>query len=1008
MNMKAVGSGWFVAVMAGLGLAACGARAATVTGSSSVSAYTVSGTDLLQSNLGSFDNAINLYLEEGYYNVAVPGLTDGQFGPTNKVDSCGISGGSVTYLLNTTYYPAGYDIAAVNTYTGWNDTGRVNQKYTVSFRKVGSSAFGDDISVDYAGTDRLTYVNIADVNLTGVDAVRFTFPGQQNGGVGYKEFDVIGTAPALSYVVTSSSSGSAYAVSGTDLLQTHLGATADALALFYEDNYVNGTVTALTDGQSGAANAVGSCAIVGGSVTYTLNMADNPAGYDITAVDSYSGWNDLGRKDQKYTVSFRKVGSAAFGDSINVDYAGSASQTAVNIAGLGLTGVDAVQFSFPGQQSNGVGYKEFDVIGSAASYADVTRLESGAKVIADNAASNVRITEGTGTTPGDITLAAATNTIRSLTQGATAGIATINPAGQALALNGIYLQADAGGLSIGAGTLMAAAGTELSVENRSANDITVDAAIADGRSAASALVKTGAGTLKLNGVNTYSDMTVFGGGVVEVATLSNYGAAGSLGNYSYVRERNTHIGLLFRSGTLRYAGATAQSTDRAIRVNADGGDGFPGGATLDASGSVPSATLSFTAAASPDFFEQSGNRTLTFTGSNTGNNLFAMAIVEIGGATSVAKSGAGTWQLTGANAYSGGTRVEGGTLKSSALGWGSVTVAAGATWDAGVYGQTIAGLSGSGTVTRASGAVTTGADGAALISTNKNYVQLLDFGNAGGATVNGVAFESAGMSGTGWSLSLVGNPEFYLFGENVATNGYDQLTNDFYYNGKPGVLTFTDLTVGQTYVITLYTQVNWWKGRPEDATFTNGSDTRRLINTEPGDVGYYAYRFVANDATATVTMTPRSPDTFHWFAASLETVAAPVALTVGDANDYTFAGVISGPTTLVKQGGGKLTLSGASTYGGATTVSAGTLEITASNALPAGTAVDIATGSVLLLNNAGEQTVAALTFDGVPQYKGTWGGPASNAQHKRELFAGAGVLRVLTGPASPGALLMLF
>ncbi len=1005
MNRKTVGRECLAIMLAGLGLAAGGAWAATATGSSSNGVYTVSSTDLLQSHLGFTDNAISLYNEGGWYNVGVPGLTDGAFGPASKVDSCGISGGSVTYLLNTTYYPAGYDIATVNTYSGWNDTGRVNQQYTVSFRKVGSATFGDDITVNYTGTDSQTYVNIADVNLTGVDAVRFTFPWQQNGGVGYKELDVIGSAPALAYAITGESSGSAYAVSSTDLLQSHLSATADALALFNEGGYSNGGAAALTDGLSGTGSAAGSCAISGGSVTYTLNTVDSPAGYDISAVNSYSGWNDPGRVNQNYTVRFRKAGSDTFGDDIAVSYSGTASQTSVNIAGLGLTGVDAVQFSFPGQQNGGVGYKEFDVVGSSPTYTEVTRLESGSKVIADNAVSNVRITEGTGTTPGAITLAAATTTIRSLTQGATAGVATVTPAGQALALNGIYLQADAGGLAVGAGTLMPAAGTELRFENRSANGVTVNAAIADGRSAASTLVKTGAGTLKLNNVNTYSDMTVFGGGVVEVATLSNYGSAGSLGNYSSARERNTHIGLLFRSGTLRYAGATAQSTDRAIRVNADGGDGFTGGATLDASGSDPSATLSFTASASPDFFEQSGNRTLTFTGSNTGNNLFSMAIVETGGATGVTKSGPGTWLLTGANAYSGGTRVEGGTLKSSGLGWGAVTVAAGATWDAGVYGQTIAGLAGSGTVTRASGAVTTGADGAALISTNKNYVHLLDFGNNGGATVNGVAFENAGTDGTGWSLSLgaTGLP----YGESVATNGYAQLMNDFYYNGYPGVLTFTGLTVGQTYIITLYTQVNVWKGRPQDATFTNGSDTRRLIYTEPGDLGYYAYRFVANDATATVTMTPRTADTFHWFAASLETVATPVALTVGDANDYTFAGVISGPTTLIKQGTGKLTLSGASTYSGATTLSAGTLEITAGNALPSGTAVELATGSVMLLNNAGEQTVSALTFDGVPQYKSTWGGPASNAQHKRSHFAGTGVLRVLNGPAAPGMMLLL-
>ena len=331
-------------------------------------------------------------------------------------------------------------------------------------------------------------------------------------------------------------------------------------------------------------------------------------------------------------------------------------------------------------------------------------------------------------------------------------------------------------------------------------------------------------------------------------------------------------------------------------------------------------------------------------------------------------------------------------------------IAAEATWDAGVASHTVAGLSGSGTVVRTWGQVTTGSNGEALISPAKSYVHLLDFGTGSGATVNGVAFTGIdSTSGTDWSLD--GTPG--LYNELAGTSGYAQLVSDFRYNGKPGVLTFSALTVGQLYRIVLYTQVGIWGTRPQNATFANGTDEHHLFNTEPGNYGYYSFRFVAKSTTASVTMQPLNPDSFHWFAASLET-EGPVPLTVGDGGDYLFAGVISGPTTLIKQGSGRLTLSGANTYSGHTTVNAGTLEINRDDALPVNTSVAIASGADMVLNNPGTQIVTALTLNGQPAYTGTWGAPGSLAEHKSAVFEGSGVLKVLSGPASPGTIMLLW
>ena len=76
-----------------------------------------------------------------------------------------------------------------------------------------------------------------------------------------------------------------------------------------------------------------------------------------------------------------------------------------------------------------------------------------------------------------------------------------------------------------------------------------------------------------------------------------------------------------------------------------------------------------------------------------------------------------------------------------------------------------------------------------------------------------------------------------------------------------------------------------------------------------------------------------------------------------------FAGSISGTGGLVKIAGETLTLSGANTYTGATTISVGDLLIGAVNALPTGTAVNIAAAGGLNLTTFAQQ-VAGITGSG--------------------------------------------
>lgn len=528
MNNQAMLGTWLAVTVAAFGLVTGNAQAWTVTKVSSDQPYLVSDSDLLQRTVSSVDtNGLALYVENLTSGV-LESLTDGNMGPGNIAGSFYIKSGTLIYTLDTVAQPAGYLITGLDTYSGWQDGGRNDQNYEVSFRKVGSSTFGNAITNTYTGvTLREARIRLTDLNLAGVDAIKFTFPTQENGGVGYKELDVFGMANAPTSTLTGMSGSTAYPVSNTDLLQTALGGTNDALAYYSEGNWTNAFSPALIDGSLGSANKwLGTCGITGGALTYTLDLTNSPAGYTISALDTYTGWNDPGRVNQNYWVCFRKAGSSSFGDAVAVTYSGTDKLTRVTVTNLNLTRVEAVRFTFPSQQNGGVGYKELDVFGVAPAYADVTRRDSGSKTIVSNGTSDVQITEGSGT-PGNLALEASTTVINTLTQDATEDIATLDPAGQKLALGGLYLRPGAGGLAVGTGSnngTLAGTQAPLIICNLSTNEITLRAALTNSAVAGS-LLKTGSGSLTLASTTN----TCPGGTEVTAGTLRLAGSA-SLGS----------------------------------------------------------------------------------------------------------------------------------------------------------------------------------------------------------------------------------------------------------------------------------------------------------------------------------------------------------------------------------------------------------------------------------------------------------------------------------------------
>jgi hypothetical protein len=170
--------------------------------------YSPSGTDLINGTSPSAQSGN--FSEEAAGGVAV--LTDGTFGTisggnpgNNTLFATAGTGEQVTYSLNLAASPLGYLITGINTYGGWNDSGRDQQLYTVAFSTVANpGVFVDYTSVNFnpaaAGDPSATRVQITDttgVLANNVAAIRLTFdqPGApENGYTGYTEVDVFGRA----------------------------------------------------------------------------------------------------------------------------------------------------------------------------------------------------------------------------------------------------------------------------------------------------------------------------------------------------------------------------------------------------------------------------------------------------------------------------------------------------------------------------------------------------------------------------------------------------------------------------------------------------------------------------------------------------------------------------------------------------------------------------------------------------------------------------------------------
>ena len=240
------------------------------------------------------------------------------------------------------------------------------------------------------------------------------------------------------------------------------------------------------------------------------------------------------------------------------------------------------------------------------------------------------------------------------TSGAPVTLSTANPVN----IIGGFTFAGTNPLDLGTGPVT---GATINI-NVAAGNLTLSGPYATGGGLANQVTtKSGNGTLTIaSTTSTFNAIWNFNAGTVNVASLSDYGVPGSLGNRGIGADNATDVALTFFGGTLQYTGSTPQASNRAIRM------GVGNSTTLDASGTDPSATMSFTALSSPALNSGTGARTLTLTGTNTGRNTYNIALTDqstVTGQTSLTKNGPGTWVLTNTHSYSGNTTINQGTLE---------------------------------------------------------------------------------------------------------------------------------------------------------------------------------------------------------------------------------------------------------------------------------------------------------------------------------------------------------
>ncbi|MCJ7896986.1 autotransporter-associated beta strand repeat-containing protein [Salmonella enterica subsp. enterica serovar Agona] len=447
------------------------------------------------------------------------------------------------------------------------------------------------------------------------------------------------------------------------------------------------------------------------------------------------------------------------------------------------------------------------------------------------------------------------------------------------------------------------------------------------------LTKTGAGTLILNAENTYTGSTTISEGTLIATNVEALGTGNVTDNATL--EMNTGGDF---DNAISGSGQVVKSGDETLTLS--GANSYTGGTTISGGTLVAS---NVEALGTGDITD---NATLELNaGGDFANN--------IGGTGSVVKSGDKTLTLSGSNTYTGGTTISGGTLVASnveALGSGDVTD--NATLEMNTGGDFANNIGGTGSVVKSgdetltlSGANSytggTTISGGTLVASNVEALGTGDVTDNATLELNtGGDFDNA-ISGSGQVVKS-GDKTLTLSGINSYTGG-TTISGGTLVASNVDALGSGDVTDNATLELNTGGDFDNAIGGT-GSVVKSGDKTLTLsgTNSYTGGTTISGGTLVANNVEALGT----------------GDVTNNATLELNTGGDFDNA--ISGSGQVVKSGDKTLTLSGANSYSGATTISGGTLIATHVNALGTG-AID--NRASLLLDASGQFTVTDLTTE---------------------------------------------
>jgi autotransporter-associated beta strand protein len=598
--------------------------------------------------------------------------------------------------------------------------------------------------------------------------------------------------------------------------------------------------------------------------------------------------------------------------------------------------------------------------------------------------------------------------------------------------------------------------------------------------------KAGSSDLTLSAANTFGGAVTMSAGKLIVAHVNALGPAGKVININ----PNGTLEIATDTSIPSYAGNTGSGGTGTIIVNrATAGEAvnhtmatyflgnsivnFEKGANVTSG--TPTLTItaaSYTAGAAGlgytklnpvgvnlniGTFTRSGTNAPALRLGGTSTENFITGVVSNGSAAySITKEDSGTWELSGANTYTGATTVRQGTLilsgaRTGASGGISVSDTAGLSATLNINGGThsiaLAMNIGNAPTTMATGTVNQ--TGGSVIFTGTGNQLLLgqgSVGNTGIYNLSGGSITTASSATRGIMLGVNSNlapgPSsgggiFNLSGTGVlnmtiasgatgnallqigrSDTGANNTTNLFNQTGgtaNVGVLTLGGSAGGSTGVSATLSVTG--------GTFSANQFTKLSAgnaNTSVITIGGTA------DVTLPAFPTPRgtsSTATLYFDGGTLKPSASSTAYLGGLTNAYIqndgskidtngfnitvsqnlLADTLSTGGGFTKAGTGILTMSGSNTYTGNTSIEAGTLSLgngSTNTGLADAADVSIAASATLNLNYTGSDVIDELTINGVAKAPGIWGSVASGAPNTDPALTGTGTLTVTTGPSA--------